>query len=471
MKRFMDQDFLLETDTARTLYHDHAAQMPVIDYHCHINPRDIAEDKRYESVTEVWLGADHYKWRLMRAAGVPESEITGALQSDPKTVFRRFAEVLPRAAGNPIYHWSHLELQRYFGVTEPLSGRNADDIYERCNARLREPDMSARGIIRQSNVKLLCTTDDPADDLIWHDRIREDASCSVKVLPAFRPEKAMNIEKPDFADYAKRLGQAAGCEITSFADMAKALRTRVAYFQSKGCRASDHALNRGIYAEATPATLEAIFHKGLAGEPLTAEEGEQYRTAILRVLAEEYTKYGWAMQLHFGCLRDNNAAMFERLGPDTGFDCINGDSRPEPFAALLKALKRDGVLPRVIFYSLNPADNEALMSMAGCFNNDAVCPAQVQVGSAWWFNDHKYGMEKHMADFAAFGLLGGFIGMLTDSRSFLSYTRHEYFRRILCNFLGNLVERGEYPNDPETLGAMVRDISYHNTVRYFGFEV
>ena len=469
MKPFMGDDFLLQTQTAKTLYHGHAAKMPIIDYHCHIDVRAIAEDRRYDNITEVWLGADHYKWRLMRANGIPEREITGALKSNPRAVFRCYAQTLPRAAGNPVYHWSHLELRRYFGIDEPLSAENADTVYAHCNARLREPDMSVRGIITRSRVETLCTSDDPAETLEWHKAIREDSTFPVHVFPSFRPDKAMNVEKPGFADYLEKLGEAADVEIVSFETLIEALKNRVAYFDGQGCRVADHALERGFCEAAKRAELETIFQNGRENRLVTPLEGAKFRTAILCALAEDYARLGWVMQLHFGCLRDNNT-VFAPMGPDTGFDCANSDSRPERMAALLDRMNTAGSLPRTVLYSLNPADGEVLMTVAGCFNADAPCPVRVQVGSAWWYNDHKPGMEKQLSDFAVGGLLGGFIGMLTDSRSFLSYPRHEYFRRILCNFLGNLAENGEYPADMETLAGLAKDISYTNARRYFRLD-
>ena len=469
MKPFMDDDFLLQTPTAQTLYHQHAAPLPILDYHCHIDPRAIAEDRRYDNITALWLGGDHYKWRLMRAAGVPEREITGALGSDPRTVFRRYAQALPRAAGNPLYHWSHLELRRYFGIGAPLDARNADAVYDRCNERLRGPDMSARGILERSRVEVLCTTDDPADTLEWHDRLRRDGTFRTRVLPSFRPDKAMNIEKPDFAAYLDRLGTAAGLEIVSFDTLIEALKQRVLYFNERGGRVSDHALEYGLCEAAGRPELEDIFQAGREGRPVPPLDGAKFRTAVLCALAEDYARLDWVMQLHFGCLRDNNSA-YARLGPDTGFDCVNAGSRPERMAALLDRMNAAGRLPRTILYSLNPADNETLMTVAGCFNADAPCPGRVQPGPAWWFNDHKPGMEKQLSDFAAGGLLGAFTGMLTDSRSLLSYPRHEYFRRILCNFLGNLAESGEYPAELETLSGLAEDISYYNTLRFFRLD-
>ena len=471
MKQFMDDNFLLETETARRLYHEHAAKMPIIDYHCHINPQEIAEDKRYDSITEVWLGGDHYKWRAMRCNGVQEADITGSKDTDPYRTFEKWAETLPRAIGNPLYHWTYLELKKYFGITEPLNGKSAKAIYDKCNARLKDADMSVRGIIDQSNVKLICTTDDPVDSLEWHKKIKADPTCKVKVLPAFRPDKAFNIHKPEYASYMAKLAEVSGVEIKNFADVVKALYNRIDFFNEMGCRASDHALDYAVYADATEEELNAIVAKGLAGGAISAEELNKYKTACLLAVAKKYKEYGWVKQIHFGCIRDNNTAWYKKLGPDTGFDAVSNTHGADDLGKLMDAMAMTGDLPKMVLYSLNQYDNETIMTLAGAFQVDGQCASQIQMGSAWWFNDTKTGMEKQLTDFANLGVLGNFIGMLTDSRSFLSYTRHEYFRRILCNWIGNLVENGEYHADMETLGQLVEDISYNNTVKFFGFDV
>ena len=470
MKPFMDEEFLLQSEAAKTLYHRYAEKMPIIDYHCHVNPADIALDKRYSSVSDVWLGGDHYKWRLIRANGTPECEITGAREKDPALLFRRFAEALPRAVGNPVYHWTHLELKRYFGISEPLTASNWESVYSRCNAKLQEAGMSVRGLIDQSNVKVIGTTDDPVDDLAWHKKIKEDASCKVKVVPSFRPDKAINLEKPDFAAYITRLSEVSGVAVKDYASLCDALANRIDFFDDMGCRASDHALESCVYEEASPAELDVILKKALSGEKVTVLEGKQYRTAVLVRLGAEYAKRGWVMQIHFGCMRDNNSRLFKTLGPDTGFDSLNGNGQPEKLSPFLDRMQREEALPRMVLYSLNPADSEVIACIAACFMADAECPGKIQLGAAWWFSDTKSGMEKQLLDYANSTLLGNFIGMLTDSRSFLSYTRHEYFRRILCNFIGNLIENGEYPADFEAAGKMVEDICYNNTARFFGFE-
>lgn len=468
MKQFMDQDFLLSTDTAKTLFHEHAAKMPILDYHCHINPEEIAKDRKFENITQVWLGGDHYKWRQMRSNGVDEKYITGDASDREK--FQKWAETLEKAIGNPLYHWSHLELQRYFGYHGYLNGKTAEEVWNLCNAKLQEDGMSVRNLIRQSNVTLLCTTDDPADSLEWHKVIAEDATFDVQVLPAWRPDKAMNIEKPDYAEYLVKLGDAAGMEIRSFGDLKTALKKRMEFFDSMGCKVSDHALEYVMYAPAEESRIEELFSKRLEGKALTKEEVLQFKTAYMIFVGKEYHRLGWAMQLHYGCKRDNNVFRFGQLGPDTGYDCIDNYTPSAQMADFLNALNATDQLPKTIIYSLNPNDNAAIGTILGCFQ-DAGTVGKIQQGSAWWFNDHKTGMTEQMTSLANLGLLGNFIGMLTDSRSFLSYTRHEYFRRILCELIGGWVENGEYPADMEVLGGMVEDISYRNAVRYFGFDL
>lgn len=468
MKPFMDKDFLLSTETAQELYHEFAAKVPVLDYHCHINPQEIAEDRKFDTITQVWLGGDHYKWRQMRSNGVDEYYITGDAPDREK--FQKWAETLEKAIGNPLYHWSHLELQRFFGYYGVLNGDTAEEVWNLCNAKLHEDSMSVRNLIRQSNVTLICTTDDPADDLKWHKMIAEDDSFEVQVLPAWRPDKAMNLEKPDYAEYLEKLGKAAGMEIKSFSDLKTALVKRLAFFDSMGCRASDHALEYVMYAPAPETEIEEIFAERLMGSEISREDELKFKTAFMTFVAGEYTKLGWAMQLHYGCKRDNNTTMYKKLGPDTGYDCINNYAPSSETADFLNALNEAGSLPKTILYSLNPNDDEALGTILGCFqNSDAV--GKIQQGSAWWFNDNKTGMMKQMTSLANLGLLGNFNGMLTDSRSFLSYPRHEYFRRILCELVGGWVENGEYPKDMKSLEKIIKGISYNNAVRYFGFNL
>lgn len=468
MKPFMDKDFLLTTPTARHLFHDIAAKMPILDYHCHISPEEIAKDRRFENITQVWLGGDHYKWRQMRSNGIDEFYITGGAPDYEK--FLRWAETLEKAVGNPLFHWSHLELQRYFGYHGVLNSDTAPDVWELCNRKLREPSMSARNLIRNSGVTLLCTTDDPADDLRWHRLLREDPDFEVQVLPAWRPDKAMNIEKPDYVEYLEKLGKASDMKIESFGDLREALRRRMDFFDRMGCRVSDHALEYIMYVPETGEKLEEIFSARLAGDAVTREEEMKFKTAFMRFAAGEYVKRNWAMQLHYGCRRDNNRKMFKRLGPDTGYDCISNYAPAGQMADFLNVLQEEERLPRTIIYSLNPGDDELIGSLIGCFQ-DGKAVGKLQQGAAWWFNDHKAGMVKQMTSLANLGLLGNFIGMLTDSRSFLSYPRHEYFRRILCELIGGWVENGEYPCDERNLERLIKGISYNNAVRYFGFDL
>lgn len=468
MKQFMNKDFLLSTPTAQELYHDFAAKVPVLDYHCHINPQEIAEDRKFENITQVWLGGDHYKWRQMRSNGVEEYYITGDAPDREK--FQKWAETLEKAIGNPLFHWSHLELQRYFGYTGVLNGETAEEVWNLCNAKLQEPSMSARSLIVQSGVTLICTTDDPADDLKWHRQLAEDKSFPVQVLPAWRPDKAMSLEKPDYCEYLHKLEAAAGMEIRTFADLKKALTSRMEYFDACGCKASDHGLEFVMYSPASEEEAETVFAKRLNQETVTREEELKFKTAFMLFVAGEYNRLGWAMQLHYGCKRDNNTPMYEKIGPDTGFDCINNFAPSSQTADFLNALQIAGNLPKTILYSLNPNDDEAIDTMIGCFQNSEAV-GKIQHGSAWWFNDHKTGMMKQMTSLANLGLLGNFIGMLTDSRSFLSYPRHEYFRRILCELIGGWVENGEYPKDMKMLEKIVKGISYNNAVRYFGFDL
>ena len=467
MKAFLDDDFLLTTPTARRLYQV-ARSMPILDYHCHLDPKEIAQDRRFENITQVWLGGDHYKWRLMRANGVDEAYITGDAPDREK--FQKWAETLELAIGNPLYHWSHLELRRYFGYEGVLNGDTAQEVWELCNQKLQEPGMSARSLIANSGVTLVCTTDDPADSLEWHQQLAQDSSFPVKVLPAWRPDAAMGLERPEYLDYLQRLGQAAGVEIRTYGDLKKALLSRMAFFDKMGCRASDHALTVAVCQPASEEELERVFQKRLEGEPLTQEELAAFQTGFLRFVAGEYKRLGWVMQLHYGCRRNNNTRMFHKLGRDTGYDAVLQGTPSLEVAAFLDLLASQDAPPRMVLYSLNPNDDEGLNSVIGCFQ-DGTPLGRIQQGSAWWFNDHKAGMVKQLTAFANGGLLGNFIGMLTDSRSFLSYPRHEYFRRILCELLGAWVENGEYPADWKALEKMVRGVCYNNAVEFFGFPL
>ena len=467
MKAFLDDDFLLTTPTARRLYQV-ARSMPILDYHCHLDPKEIAQDRRFENITQVWLGGDHYKWRLMRANGVDEAYITGDAPDREK--FQKWAETLELAIGNPLYHWSHLELRRYFGYEGVLNGDTAQEVWELCNQKLQEPGMSTRSLIANSGVTLVCTTDDPADSLEWHQQLAQDSSFPVKVLPAWRPDAAMGLERPEYLDYLQRLGQAAGVEIRTYADLKEALLSRMAFFDKMGCRASDHALTVAVCQPASEEELERVFQKRLEGEPLTQEELAAFQTGFLRFVAGESKRLGWVMQLHYGCRRNNNTRMFHKLGRDTGYDAVLQGTPSLEVAAFLDLLASQDALPRMVLYSLNPNDDEGLNSVIGCFQ-DGTPLGRIQQGSAWWFNDHKAGMVKQLTAFANGGLLGNFIGMLTDSRSFLSYPRHEYFRRILCELLGAWVENGEYPADWKALEKMVRGVCYNNAVEFFGFPL
>ena len=441
MKKFMDKDFLLETETAKVLYHDHAAKMPICDFHNHLNVQEIYEDKVFNDIGEIWLGGDHYKWRALRTNGIQEEYVTGKKVSFQEK-FSKWAETIPYTFGNPLYHWTHLELQRYFGIEEPLSPKTEKEIYEKCNQMLNTKEFSVRNLLRMMNITVLCSTDDPADDLRYHKALKEDGF-EIQVLPTFRPDKALGIDKADFAEYIAKLSEV-------------------------GCRVSDHGLDENLYIKASEEEVDAIFKKALAGEKLTAEEIKKFKGNVLVFLGSHYHKRNWTMQLHIGAVRNNSTRMFEKLGPDAGFDSIDDICYAKELSALLNAMDYNAELPKTILYCLNAKDNEMLASMAGNFQ-DGSCKGKVQFGAAWWFLDQKRGMEAQLDVLSQIGLLSAFVGMLTDSRSFLSFPRHEYFRRILCNYIGNLVENGEYPADMEFLGQMVENICYNNAMEYFGF--
>lgn len=465
MKAFMDADFLLDTETARTLFREGAQATPIFDWHCHLSPKEIYENKEPEDIAALWLGGDHYKWRAMRSFGIAEEYITGGASGYKK--FKAYASMMPACIGNPLYHWSHLELRRYFGIAETLSEKTVDDIWSRANEIIRTGGFTPRRLIEKSNVAALCTTDDPADDLKYHQLLQQETGFSCRILPAFRPDKALGIELPGFPAWLSAMERTAGGRITSFAALCAVLKRRIAFFDSLGCRASDHAFAHVPYAEATEPQLEEIFEKGAAGEPLSQWEMDAYRTALLQVLAREYARLGWGMELHIGAMRNNNTRMFRALGPDTGYDSCADDTAVQNLSPLLDSLEVEGNLPKTILFALNPKDNYVLSTMLGNFQNDDV-PGKLQFGSAWWFNDHIDGMREQLRTLANTGVLGRFVGMVTDSRSFLSYPRHEYFRRILCGMIGEMVEAGWYPADMDTLIQIVRDISYNNAVRYFG---
>ncbi len=470
MKEFMGKDFLLDTDVAKELYEKFAdmKKIPVLDYHCHINPQEIYEDRQFDNIAQVWLGGDHYKWRQMRTNGVDEKYITGDASDREK--FQKWAETMPKLIGNPLYHWSHLELRYYFGYQGNLNKDTAEEVWNLCNEKLRSSDFSVRNLIRMSNVKLICTTDDPVDDLGWHKKIKEDSSFDVQVLPAWRPDKACNIEKPDFAEYIKKLSEVSGVAITDFASLMTALSKRLDYFAENGCNVSDHGLNYVTYAPASTEEIDGILKKALAGETVSEFEDRQYKTAFMTGMAKEYCKRDWVMQLHYGCKRDNNAYMYEKIGPDTGFDCINNYAPAAELADYLNALSATNEVPKTIIYSLNPMDDAVIGTIIGCFQGGGV-KNRIQQGSAWWFNDHYTGMVNQLKSLANLSCLGNFVGMLTDSRSFLSYTRHDYFRRIMCQLIGGWVENGEFPYDEKILGEIIKGISYNNAVEYFGFEL
>ena len=465
MKRFLDKDFLLETETAKRLFHEYAENMPIIDYHCHLNPKEIYEDMKYNNITEVWLGGDHYKWRQMRSNGVEEKYITG--DASDKDKFIKWAETLEMAIGNPLYHWSHLELKKYFGYEGYLSSETAEEVWELCNDKLKNGDLSARKLIEVSNVDVICTTDDPADSLEWHKKIKED-NFSVRVLPTWRPDKALHIEKDSFSDYLNTLSAVSGVEIKDFDSLIEALKIRMDFFVENGCKVSDHGLEYIMYENYTDNEVNEILKKKLNGNQLSETEHRKFKTAFMVAMGKEYAKKNLVMQLHYGVIRDLNKRIFNTLGADAGIDAVNNYSSSVETGRYLNALAEENLLPKTIIYPLNSSDFDAVGTIIGCFQ-DSDTIGKVQHGSGWWFNDNKTGMISQMTSLANLGLLGNFIGMLTDSRSFLSYTRHEYFRRIMCNLIGNLVENGEYPEDEKSLKKIVEGISYKNAKRYFGF--
>ncbi len=476
MKAFMDKDFMLKNETAKHLFHDYAEDLPIIDYHCHIPPREIYEDRRYDNIAQVWLGGknpdgsyfgDHYKWRVMRSNGVPEELVTGS--ADPYDKFLAFTKALEMAIGNPMYHWSNLELHKYFGITEPLTEKNAKAIWDKTSDMLQhDPNLTVRGIIRQSNVKYVGTTDDPADSLEWHEKLAKVKDLGFMVCPSFRPDKAVNIQRPGFAAYMDKLAASVGKEhLSSIQDVLDALNDRIDFFKAHGCRASDHGLDYVPFRTCSIEEADGIYRKAMRGEALTTEEIEKYQTTVLLSLARKYHKENIVMEIHYSCTRDNNKRMFRLEGPDTGFDMIAKSTCYNQLAELFSALDETSELPKTIVFSLDEADFNQITTCLGCFQSDEI-PGKMQLGAAWWFLDTRDGMEAQMKSLANLGLLGNFVGMLTDSRSFLSYTRHDYFRRIACNLIGQWVEDGEYPNDEESLRKIVQGISYNNAERYFG---
>ncbi len=467
MTPFMGTDFLLQTDTARALYHQHAAKMPIIDYHCHLDPKMIAVDYRFRSLTELWLGGDHYKWRAMRANGIDERYCTGEASDWEK--FEKWAETVPYTMRNPLYHWTHLELRTAFGIEKLLNPANAREIYETCNAQLLQPEFSARGLMRRYGVELVCTTDDPADSLEFHRAIKE-SGFEIRVLPTWRPDKAMAVESPEaFRQYIDRLAKAAGMTIATFDDLTEALQIRHDYFAANGCRLSDHGLSVFYADPYTEAEIRSIFKKVYAGKRLTEEEIRKYKSAMLVRFGQMDWEKGWTQQFHFGALRNTNTRMWKAVGPDTGFDSIGEGHTADTLARFLDRLEQEGKLTKTILYNLNPASNEMIATMAGNFQ-DGRTAGKIQFGAGWWFLDQRDGMRKQLNALSAMGLLSRFVGMLTDSRSFLSYPRHEYFRRTLCDLIGSDVEKGELPaSELDFLGQMVENICYYNAKNYFCF--
>jgi glucuronate isomerase len=472
MKTFMGKNFLLETDAAKALYHNYAEKLPIIDYHCHVSPKEIAEDKRYSNITELWLGGDHYKWRAMRCCGVSEEYITGNASDYDK--FKAYCKVMPKLIGNPLYHWSHLELKRYFDCDLIINEKNCDEIWKICNEKLADPSMSVRNIIKKSGVVLLCTTDDPADSLEWHKMLAEDESFDVQVLPAFRPDKGLNINKAGITAYIEKLSAVSGIEIKDIDSLKQAYIQRLDLFESLGCKTADHGMDEyRACPEYNYYEVGEIFKKAIAsdGKDITDEEMYKFKTEMLTFLAKQYSDRNFIMQIHFGVLRNQNSRMFKSIGPDTGFDTIGNFDMITPLSRLLDKMDSTNSLPRTILYSINPTDNAAVAALCGCFELSGDGKPKVIQGSAWWFSDNLDGMRRQMTDLANLSSFGNFLGMLTDSRSFISYTRHEYFRRILCDLIGKWVENGEYPADTENLAELVADICYNNAKNFFGFKI
>lgn len=471
MKPFMDENFLLQTETAQKLYHEHAAKMPIIDYHCHLIPKMVADDHRFSSITEIWLGGDHYKWRAMRSNGVEEKYCTGKDTSDWEK-FQKWAETVPYTFRNPLYHWTHLELKTAFGIDKLLNPETAKEIFDECNDKLRnDPDMTARGLMRRYNVETVCTTDDPADTLEYHKQVK-DSGFEIKMLPTWRPDKAMAVDKPEeYREYIEKLGAIANVEIRTFNDLVDALQKRHDFFEEMGCRLSDHGIEEFYAEDYSESEIEAIFAKIIGGGTLTSEEVDKFKSAMMIVFGEMDYESGWTQQFHYGAIRDNNSKMFKLLGPDTGFDSIGEFNTAKKCAKYLDKLNSRGKLAKTILYNLNPCANEVMATMLGNFQDGSVA-GKIQLGSGWWFLDQKDGMQKQMNALSLLGLLSRFVGMLTDSRSFLSYPRHEYFRRTLCNLIGTDIENGEIPYtgyEEKRVNEMIEDICYNNAKNYFKF--
>ncbi len=466
MKNFMDDHFLLTNETAAHLYNTYAKDMPIIDYHCHLNPQEVYENKQFKTLTNVWLDGDHYKWRLMRANGIEEEKITGSASDYEK--FLAWAKTVPMTIGNPLYHWTHLELKRFFDIDEILNEQTAPFIWEKANEKLRSVKFGARDLITRSNVKVICTTDDPTDSLEYHMKLRDVQGFETQVLPSFRPDKGLEINQEGFKSWIAKLQDCSNRSIHTYDDLLKALESRARFFHSMGGRLSDHALNKMVYTKTSKEEVSEIFLKALKGEGVSTEEESKYKSYTLIFLGKLYNELGWAMQFHLHALRNNNTKMFRQLGPDTGYDSMYDGQVAEPLVQLLDQMDVQNSLPKTILYSLNPKDNYVLASIIGSFQGDGI-PGKLQLGTAWWFNDQREGMLEQMKALSNVGLFSRFIGMLTDSRSFLSYTRHEYFRRLVCSLIGTWVEEGEVPNDQQLLEQIVKGICYENAKDYFSF--
>ncbi len=464
MKDFIDDNFLLKTNTAIELYHEYGKNMPIVDYHCHISPKEIAENKSFENITEIWLRHDHYKWRLMRSNGMPEYYITGEASDYDK--FYKWIETLEKAIGNPLYHWSHLEIKRFFGYEKPLTKETTQEVWDFCNEKLK--NMKARDFITLADVNYICTTDDPIDDLEWHEQIRTDKDFDVKVLPTFRPDKALDFENEKYLEYIEKLGKVSGIDIKNFSDWKEAIVNRIDFFWIRGCVISDHGLGEIMFNLTTEEEIEKIFEKRISGKLVCDTELSKLKTAGLLFFAEEYHKRNWTMQIHYGVIRNNNKKMFEILGPDSGYDCIGDNVNITNFIKIMNCLEIRNCLPKTIFYSLNPNDNYSIEAAIGCFQDNEK-PSKLQHGVAWWVNDHKIEIRKQLTSLASQGMLCHSVGMLTDSRSFLSYVRHEYYRRIFCDYIGDLVEEGEFPYNKAILKEIVEGVFYKNAINYFEF--
>ena len=465
MVSFMSEDFLLSNETAKKLFHEYGSKMPIIDFHNHLSAKEIYENKCYNNIAEVWLGGDHYKWRAMRTFGISEELITG--KGDPYEKFLAWADTIQNAFGNPLYHWTHLELQRYFGIKKPLNRSTAKEIWDECNAKLQTEEFSIRNLLKMQRVEALCTTDDPVDTLEYHKMLKEEGF-EVQVLPTFRPDKAVAIEKPDFSQYINTLGDVVGKKIENVTDILDALKERLEYFIEAGCRVTDHSIENKFFVETCVEEVDNILKKSLTGGQLTEEECAKYHGYVLTQLGKEYAKHKLVMQIHIGALRNNSTRLFEKVGADAGVDCTTDMNYAAQLSKLLDSMDKTNELPKVILYNLNEKDFQMLAAMIGNFQgNEEGIRGKLQLGSAWWFLDNKMGMERQLKTLASAGLISTFVGMLTDSRSFLSFPRHEYFRRILCNLVGTHVENGEYPNDEKYLGAMIQNICYYNAKDYF----